>query len=88
MTEIIYIPNIENYNQHIINGDHIFIPKQNYITEDEINNYKNINHNGMNLFEVIIDLSKALDINLFNDKHFHFTIAGLIHHLQDHLQEH
>jgi hypothetical protein len=78
MTEIIYIPNIENYNQHIINGEHIFIPKQNYITEDEINNYKNINHNGMNLFEIIIDLSKALDINLFNDKHFTRFRAGLL----------
>jgi hypothetical protein len=39
----------------------------------------------MNLFEVIIDLSKALDINLFNDKHFtHFTIAGLLTGLPKH----
>ena len=37
MTEIIRIPNIENYIQEIINGELILTPKEGYITEDEIN---------------------------------------------------
>jgi hypothetical protein len=38
MTEIIRIPNIENYTQEIINGELILTPKQTYITEYELNN--------------------------------------------------
>jgi len=38
MTEIIRIPNIENYTQEIINGELILTPKQRYISEDELNN--------------------------------------------------
>ena len=37
MTEIISIPNIEKYTQEIINGELILTPKENYITEDELN---------------------------------------------------
>ena len=37
MTEIIYIPNIENYTQEIINGEFILTPKKQYITENELN---------------------------------------------------
>jgi len=37
MTEIIHIPNIEKYTQEIINGELILTPKENYITEDELN---------------------------------------------------
>ena len=37
MTEVIRIPNIENYTQEIINGELILTPKQNYITENELN---------------------------------------------------
>lgn len=37
MTEIIRIPNIENYIQEIINGELILTPKENYITEEEFN---------------------------------------------------
>ena len=37
MTEIIRIPNIEKYTQEIINGELILTPKENYITEDELN---------------------------------------------------
>ena len=36
MTEIICIPNIENYTQEIINGELILTPKQNYISEHEL----------------------------------------------------
>jgi len=36
MTEIIRIPNIENYTQEIINGELILTPKQVYITENEL----------------------------------------------------
>jgi hypothetical protein len=37
MTEIIRIPNIENYTQEIIDGALILTPKKVYITENEIN---------------------------------------------------
>jgi len=37
MTEVIRIPNIENYTQEIINGELILTPKKNYITENELN---------------------------------------------------
>ncbi len=37
MTEVIRIPNIENYTQEIINGELILTPKKQYITEDELN---------------------------------------------------
>jgi len=37
MTEIVRIPNIEKYTQEIINGELILTPKENYITEDELN---------------------------------------------------
>ena len=37
MTELICIPNIENYTQEIINGDLILTPKKMYITENELN---------------------------------------------------
>jgi hypothetical protein len=37
MTEIIRIQNIENYTQEIIKGELILTPKQNYITENELN---------------------------------------------------
>ena len=36
MTELIRIPNIENYTQEIINGELILTPKKQYITEDEL----------------------------------------------------
>ena len=37
MTEIIRIPNIENYTRQIINGELIITPKTQYITENELN---------------------------------------------------
>ncbi len=37
MTEIIRIPNIENYTQEIINGELILTPKKQYMTENEFN---------------------------------------------------
>ena len=37
MTELIRIPNIENYIQEIINGELILTPKKQYITENELN---------------------------------------------------
>lgn len=37
MSDIIRIPNIENYTQEIINGELILTPKYSYITEDELN---------------------------------------------------
>ena len=37
MSEIIRIPNIENYTQENINGELIFTLKESYITEDEFN---------------------------------------------------
>ena len=37
MTEIIYIPNIENYTQEIINGELILTLKKQYMTENELN---------------------------------------------------
>lgn len=37
MTEIIRIPNIEGYTQEIINGELVLTPKEQYITEDELN---------------------------------------------------
>lgn len=36
MTELIRIPNIENYTQEIINGELILTPKIQYITENEL----------------------------------------------------
>jgi len=36
MTDIIRIPNIQNYTPEIINGELILTPKKNYITEDEL----------------------------------------------------
>jgi hypothetical protein len=36
MTEVIRIPNIENYTQEIINGELILTPKKQYITEIEL----------------------------------------------------
>ena len=38
MSEVIRIPNIENYSQEIINGELILTPKKIYITENELNN--------------------------------------------------
>jgi hypothetical protein len=37
MTELIRIPNIENYIQEIINGELILTPKKQYMTENELN---------------------------------------------------
>ena len=37
MTELIRIPNIENYTHEIINGELILTPKKQYITESEFN---------------------------------------------------
>ncbi len=37
MAEIIRIPNIENYTQEIINGELILTPKNQYMTENELN---------------------------------------------------
>lgn len=37
MTDVIRIPNIENYTQEIVNGELILTLKENYITEDELN---------------------------------------------------
>ncbi len=37
MTELIRIPNIENYTQEIINGELILRVKKKYITENELN---------------------------------------------------
>ena len=37
MTEVIRIPNIENYTQEIINGELILTPRKIYITENELN---------------------------------------------------
>ena len=37
MSEIIRIPNIENYTQQIINGELVLTPKEIYITDDEFN---------------------------------------------------
>ena len=37
MTELIRIPNIENYTQEIINGELILTPKKQYMTEHELN---------------------------------------------------
>ena len=37
MTQIIRIPNIENYTQEIINGELILTPKKDYMTENELN---------------------------------------------------
>ena len=37
MTEIIRIPNIQNYTQEIINGELVLTPRENYITENEMN---------------------------------------------------
>jgi len=37
MTELIRIPNIENYTQKIINGELILTLKKQYITENELN---------------------------------------------------
>ena len=36
MTEIIRIPNIENYSQVIINGELILTPNKQYITENAL----------------------------------------------------
>ena len=38
MSEIIRIPDIENYTIEFINGELIAIPRESYITEDEFNN--------------------------------------------------
>jgi len=48
MTEIIRIPNIENYTHEIINGELILTPKEIYISEDEFN-------------RIILNSSKVLD---------------------------
>ena len=37
MTNLIRIPNIENYTQEIINGELILTPKKQYMTENELN---------------------------------------------------
>jgi hypothetical protein len=37
MTQLIRIPNIENYTQEIINGELILTPKKQYMTENELN---------------------------------------------------
>ena len=82
MTEIIYISDIGNYIQEIINDELVLIPKQNI---NNITLCKQINHNDMNLFEIILDLSKAIDINLFNDEKFisHYK-GGLLRGIPKH----
>ena len=37
MTELIRIPNIENYTQEIINRELILTPKKQYMTDNELN---------------------------------------------------
>lgn len=37
MSELIVIPNIENYIQEIVDGSLILTPKKNFITENELN---------------------------------------------------
>ena len=48
----------------MVNGKLILTPKPTYITENEID-YRSINENGMNLFEVLVDLSNAIGVDLF-----------------------
>ncbi len=92
MTEIIYIPNIENYTMEIIDGELILTPKKN-ITQIQIeenkfpdieSEYKSINENGMNLFEVVTDLSNAIGIDLFKEKGIDNYLKSLLGDLPKH----
>jgi len=76
MTELIRIPNIENYTQEIINGELILTPKKQYITENELNMTQiihstieeciitkegvNISKNNKNYRSVLIDVWKSM----------------------------
>jgi hypothetical protein len=89
MTEIIYIPNIENYTQEIVNGELILTPKPDYMTQkqnitESIIDYKSINENGMNLFEILTDLSNAIGVDLFQEKDLKLYIPGLLHGFPKH----
>ena len=50
----------------------IISSNQNYI------DYKNINENGMNLFEILTDLSNAIGINLFHENSMKQYEKGLL----------
>ena len=67
MTEIIRIPNIEKYTQEIINGELILTPKENYITEDQLNrsilnSSKILNYIVKNGEEIILNKTKYRSI--------------------------
>ena len=63
MTEIICIPNIENYTQEIINGELILTPKKQYMTENEFNmtqfKYSTIEECEIKKEEIIISIHKS-----------------------------
>jgi hypothetical protein len=81
---ILSVPDIDNYIQEVSNGELILIPKEGN-SQKNIIDYKNFNHNGMNLFEITLDLSKAIGINLFNDvKYDTLNKKGLLNGLPKH----
>jgi hypothetical protein len=57
-------------------------PKTSQQIKDEC---KNINTNGMNLYDVITDMSKVIGVDLFNERYFIGRgINGLLHGLPKH----
>lgn len=87
MTEPIRIHNIEKYTQKIINGTLVLTPKKDYIDYKNIkdmNDYKNVNHNGMNLFDVLTDLSQATGVDMFNCMQCKTKMEGLLHGIPKH----
>jgi len=63
MTEVISIPNIENYTQEIINGKLILTPKKQYISENEL---INVIHNNKSMIEKCVIKKKEEENILLN----------------------
>ena len=75
MTEIIRIPNIENYNQEIIDGELIITPKKQYISEAELNK---IDVNGSNIENCLI---KKEGIKWSSSSYFRRVLVDILKHM-------
>ena len=75
MSEQIRIPNIQNYEQEIINGELILTPKKQYITENELNTIK-ITHS-----KIIECLIKKCDEVISKNKSYRSILIDIWKHM-------
>lgn len=92
MTDLIRIPNIENYTQKTINGDLILTPKKQYMTENELSitqitystvkeciikkGEENISTNRTSYRAVLVDIWKSMPLRAFVRSTFNFKLEN------------